>query len=101
LREGFDVGSGAEGICVPVRLVGYKNGSGICLPLIPNFLSLSGLQLYQKKKKKKKSAELETSGSFLRLKTKQTNKKEQSWLCAHSMTALNSPKHAHACHDSW
>jgi hypothetical protein len=54
LREGFDVGSGAEGICVPVRLVGYKNGSGICLPLIPNFLSLSGLQLYHKKKKKKK-----------------------------------------------
>lgn len=50
----------------------------------------------------KTSGELETSGSFLRLKTNQpNNKKGKSWVCARLMMAPQSPVHEHACHSGW
>lgn len=75
-------------------------GSNSHYPSFP----ISVLQLYHKKT----SAELETSGSFLRLKTKQTNKQRQKkkkkgshGYVLRSMIALNSPVQERACQNSW
>lgn len=74
-------------------------GSGIHLHCLSRFLPLVFSFTI-----KTISGKLETSGSCLRLKTKQTNKqrrKRQSWSRAQLMIALNSPVYEHACRNGW
>lgn len=56
-----------------LELCVFVDGSGIHVPLAPRFRSVLG-----GKNAKQKPPQLETSGSFLGLKTKQINK-QQKW----------------------